>query len=137
MSRVAPWPRIRTALSLLVPVFVVLTATAVGARADATCVRVRNLLRKGLSTAEVSQFTGLGPADVGFCASGGNGSLIQPAGPAPLGAAGPAPLGAAGPAPHGAAGPAPLGAAGPAPLGAAGPAPHGAAGPAPGGFAPR
>lgn len=133
MLRVAPSPRARTLLCSLLILPLVVTVSASSAQADPTCIRVRNLLRRGLSAAEVSQFTGLSPSDVQFCAGGQN--VIQPAGPPPHGAAGPAPLGAAGPAPRGAAGPAPSGAAGAPPSGAAGPAPHGAAGPAPGGFA--
>jgi hypothetical protein len=99
------------------------------APAQANCVQVRNLLRRGLSMGDVVQFTGISPEHVQACAAGSRVPVvIQPAGPAPHRAAGPPPLGAAGPPPHGAAGP--------APHGAAGPAPHGAAGPAPGGFAP-
>jgi hypothetical protein len=138
MSGASPSQRIRATLRLLVPVLVFLNAFAASAGADATCVRVRNLLRKGLNADEVSQFTGLSQADVHFCAGAPNVPMvIDRVGPPPHGAAGPAPHGAAGPAPLGAAGPAPHGAAGPAPHGAAGPAPHGAAGPAPGGFAPQ
>jgi hypothetical protein len=125
---------VTTLLSVAATVAVSLPARS--ARADGTCVQVRNMLRRGLGQGDVVQLTGLSPADVQFCAQQRGGRIpIQPAGPPPLGAAGPAPLGAAGPAPHGAAGPAPRGAAGPAPLGAAGPPPLGATGPAPGGSA--
>lgn len=130
--------RVFTGVRILLPILAVLTTVVVTSRADATnCVQVRNLLRRGLSIAEVAEFTGLSVGDIQSCAAGQRGSVvIQPAGPPPHGAAGPPPSGAAGPAPHGAAGPPPHGAAGSAPHGAAGPAPHGAAGPAPGGFAP-
>ena len=84
---------------------------------------------------------------IGLTSAAFAGSLINPAGPPPLGAAGqqfgpqvqygpagPPPIGAAGPPqygpgnPYGPAGPPPLGAAGPPPLGAAGPSPLDAAG---------
>ena len=82
------------------------------------CTTLLSLFQRGLSTAQISEMTGLSGNDVESCRKQLSQPIfVGPAGPPPLGAAGPPPRGAAGPPPLGAAGPPPFGAAGPPPVG--------------------
>ncbi len=104
-------------LALVAVVLVGFVGFAARARAQ-DCTTLLSLFQRGLSTAQISQMSGLSDNDVESCRKQLSQPIfVGPAGPPPVGAAGPPPRGAAGPPPLGAAGPPPFGAAGPPPVG--------------------